>query len=109
MTAHSKEEAVTLILRHTQEVLNRDGWIQGNLHTPEGHCLVGAIHCAGRELEAYYKDLEVAQLVLRNTLTHLVGQHSGIGQWNDLKTTLRHHVDGLIEEAIERVEYYAGT
>jgi hypothetical protein len=108
MTFYSKDQAVVGILRQTQEVLNRDGWIQGNLHSPEGHCLVGSIHVASAELEVNYKDTEAAQLVLRNTLTHLVGQHSGIGQWNDLKTTKREDVDRLIAESIGRVEYYAG-
>lgn len=109
MTFHSKEEAIVGILRQTQEVLNRDGWIQGNLHTPEGHCLIGGLFKASAELEVNYKDTEATNLVLRNTLTHMIGPHSGIGQWNDLKTTKRHQVDELIEEAIERTQYYAGT
>lgn len=30
------------------DVLEREGWIQGNTHRPDGHCAIGALECAAR-------------------------------------------------------------
>jgi len=95
------------VLRQTQVVLDRDGWIQGKLHSsPEdkvqGRCLVGALHTAAKDINTWYQNTEVALLALSNALTDQIGHHSGVGQWNDYKTTTRAHVDSLLSTAIER-------
>lgn len=95
-------EAVVDLLNCTQEVLNRDGWIQGKLHSPEGHCLVGGLHTAAKENHVWYQTTGVALMALGNTLIHIRGPHSGVGQWNDLKSTSRADVDELLAETIER-------
>lgn len=102
MSSRVNREAVINLLRETQEVLNRDGWIQGSLHSPEGHCLVGALHKAARDSHQWYQNTQVALLQLGNTLTARMGPHSGVGQWNDWKTVKRDDVDKLIVETIER-------
>jgi hypothetical protein len=103
---------VVYLLRATQNVLDTEGWIKGKLHSmggnePEGHCLVGALYKASRDENMFYQITDVTLSTLSRTLFHIVGEHSGIGQWNDQKTTSRAMVDTLIETAIKEVMHYA--
>lgn len=102
VTYTSETAAVVGILKHTQEILDREGWIQGSLHSPNGYCLIGAIHKAARDLNTWHQDLDVAQLTLSRTLFNQIGHHSGVGSWNDNKFTTYADVQNLIAGAIER-------
>lgn len=102
MNGQTSSAAIVSLLKQTQKVLNEDGWIQGMLHSPEGHCLVGGLHLAAKQIDTKYEDTGKTLVLLGNTLTNMSGRHSGVGQWNDLKSTKRTHVDALIEESIER-------
>jgi hypothetical protein len=106
-------QGMLFLLDATQNLLNTDGWIQGKLHNdgqdgkPIGHCLVGALHEAARREVVWYQTTEATLLALGRELTHTIGNHGGIGQWNDAKTTTHQDVDNLIKATKKRVNFYA--
>lgn len=73
------------VFRKAAEVLEQDGWVQGKMHTPDGHCLIGALEMAlwGR---AFDWTIDVEQRGDMSRLAALFGtflDRSSVIKWND--------------------------
>ncbi|WIF20566.1 hypothetical protein SEA_JFLIX2_76 [Rhodococcus phage Jflix2] len=104
-------------LRKGIELLEEHGWIQGDMHTSDGYCALGAVRqgallAIGEDdvehtVETFRGALEGLRMQVDKVVRDVVKEkydYSSIVFWNDNIHRTREHVLGVFYEALERAE-----
>ena len=88
------DKPVVAALKRIRKLLVEKGWIQGQLRTAEGRCLIGAM------CDACFN----ASVGRVHAILKVTARTSSLGHWNDAKGRTKRHVLALIDKAIRRAE-----
>jgi hypothetical protein len=86
-------DEIIQVLRKARDLLVREGWVQGERHSADGYCLLGALEACGRPHD------DAPGQALRLTLGH------SIMMWNDAPRRTVDDVLNLIDRTIERLDF----
>ena len=95
-------------LERTKKILDEEGWIQGELRTNEGFCLVGAMDQAGTDLfgcdnEDYLHNASHAMTMVTEHVRELEGDDfSCVEYWNDTDGRKVEEVIDCLDSVIDK-------
>ena len=94
-------DAGDLVLAEAAELIEKHGWIQDELHTVNGYCLIGALRAA--KLRALPPDLtESGRRAIHNSVRHrlqITINAWGLVDWNDAYGRTKSQVIAALNEA----------
>jgi hypothetical protein len=92
------------ILLNAATILERDGWCQGELHSPDGkHCMIGAFDLSVFELDLSFSDGYTVRQKAMNAIKTKIGA-AHIPTWNDQVARTKEEVIAKLREAAQSLE-----
>lgn len=92
------------ILIGTKDVLEKEGWVQGNFNTPKGYCIIGAFNKSFADLDGLPDDYNTYSIATRYASDCCVEQYGYVSLigWNDQDNRVKEDVLNLLDCAIEK-------